>query len=1022
MNHIGLRLSWLVIILLFISFQLQAQQEKCGTVSLNQGKSKERFEQWMNNMQLKRQLSPQAKFQSEDAEPVYRIPVVVHVVHLGESEGTGSNIPFEQIADQIRILNEDFRRLNTDTTETPVEFQPVAADTRIEFVLARQSPEGFATNGVVRVVGDRDDYGLLDGDALATLSQWDPELYMNIWVAPLRNNLLGYAQFPDSELPGLSGAFTGPDTDGIVIDFNFFGSVGNVVTRSLGRTTTHEVGHYLGLRHIWGDGDCSADDFVADTPLQESDSDTCPAHPQTSCSSVDMFQNYMDYTTDRCMNLFTLGQKARMRIVLENSPRRRTLLNSPGLAEPIVLDDDAGISAINSPQRSECNGDIVPTITVVNTGQEPLTSFAVALNVQGNFREETIFNTNLETGESTTASLSSVSLEGNAANAEYTFTFFITEANGAADENATNNVSSINFIIPQRTALPLADDFEQLDENSLLSVGYISNSDNGITWERTSVPGFSGEENEALELNFFDYQRNIGAQDIFYTPVFSLADLRDASLSLRYAYAPYRDEDGSLSDDGFAIGISTDCGATFDTFLFEASGEELATTEPTGSEFIPESRVDWRQLTFSLEAYAGNENLQLAFIGYNDYGNHLYIDDISIQATQVREIDLAISDIISPAYLSGQTNPTPKVAIKNIGRSSVRSFDVTYQFDSQPPTEFSYAAFVLAPGEETVLELESPTLAPGIHNFSIRVINPNLRVDDVPNNNYRQINFVVDDKEDIIPLINEFQEYSVPDVLQGESVAATEVWQVVNPDSSITWETVEAGGNGFNNEAVGIQNNQYANIGAVDRLVSPSLDFSNTFEASLFFQVSYAQFSENYVDTLNVLVSTDDGESYERVLELEGITLSAGLTFSSEWIPRQDNDWHEMFVDLSRFAGEPKVRVAFESINGYGNNIFLDDIEFFLSGNDDPVRTAENSYRLFPNPTPDILNSVFNLRSRENIQAAIYNSQGQTVWQKSYPNTLNQTFNVDLSTFPRGIYIFRVFSSTLTDSKQFILQ
>ncbi|WKN42016.1 T9SS-dependent choice-of-anchor J family protein [Tunicatimonas pelagia] len=1022
MNRIGLRLSWLGIALLCITTQLQAQQEKCGTVLLNQGKNKEQFEQWINNMQLKRQISPQAKLQSEDAEPVYRIPVVVHVIHRGEPEGTGSNIPFEQIEDQIRILNEDFRRLNADTTETPSEFLPFAADARIEFVLARQSPEGFATNGVVRVEGSRDDYGLRDGAILSDSSLWDPELYMNIWVAPLRNNLLGYAQFPDSELPGLNGASTNPNTDGIVIDFNFFGSVGNVVDRSLGRTTTHEVGHYFGLRHIWGDGDCSADDFVADTPLQESESDGCPAHPQTSCGSVDMFQNYMDYTTDRCMNLFTLGQKERMRIVLENSPRRRTLLTSPGLVEPIVLDDDAGISTIVSPQRSECSGDIIPSITVTNTGREALTSFTVALNVQGNFREETTFNINLEAGESTTVSLSPVSLEGNTSNTEYNFTFFITEANGATDENATNNVRSVSFIIPQRAALPLVDNFEQPSENSLLDLGYISNADNNITWSVTSAPGFSGENNEALWLDYFDYQSNIGTQDILYTPVFSLANLRDASLSLRYAHAPFRDGDGSLSNDGFAIAISTNCGATFDTFLFEAFGEDLATAEPTGSEFIPSSRVDWRQLTFPLDAYAGNENLQVAFIGYNDFGNNLYIDDISIQANQIREVDLAISDIIAPAYLSGQTNPTPRVVVKNIGSSPVQSFDVAYQFDNQTPTEFSYAAFVLEPGEETILELESPTLALGIHNFSIRVINPNLRVDDVPDNNYRQINFVVDDKQDIIPLINEFQEYSVPDVLQGESVAAAEAWQVVNPDSSITWETVEAAGNGFNNEAVRIQNNQYTEIGAVDRLVSPVLDFSNTSEASLIFQVSYAQFSENYVDTLNILVSTDDGETYERVLGLEGTTLSAGVTTDAEWLPVQESDWHEMFVDLSRFAGETEIRVAFESINGYGNNIFLDDVEFFLSGDDDPVRTVENSYKLFPNPTSDILNSVFNLRSRETIQAVIYNSQGQTVWQRSYPNTLNQTFDVDLSTFPRGVYIFRVFSSTLTDSKQFILQ
>ncbi|MEM9832864.1 MAG: choice-of-anchor J domain-containing protein [Bacteroidota bacterium] len=1022
MNKLFLYLGSLVIAFFGIFSETLAQQEQCGTVLLNQGKSMGRFERWMKSARIQRQNSPRAKFLTEDAEPIYRIPVVVHVVHRGEAVGTGSNIPFEQIEDQIRTLNEDFRRLNADTVDTPPEFQPVAVDSRIEFVLARQSPEGFSTNGVVRVEGTRNDYGIFNGDILSELSLWDPALYMNIWVAPLRSGLLGYAQFPDSDLPGLNGAPNNPATDGIVIDFNFFGSVGNVVNRSLGRTTTHEVGHYLGLRHIWGDGDCSADDFVEDTPLQETDSESCPVHPQTSCGSVDMFQNYMDYTTDRCMNLFTIGQKERMRIVLENSPRRRTLLNSPGLVEPVPLDDDAGITTIVSPQRSECDGEIVPTITVTNTGQEALNSFTVALNIQGNFREEITFNTNLTPQESTTVSLSPMALQGNTFNTEYNFTFFITAANGVPDENATNNVRSVDFIIPQRTEVPIVDNFEQPDESTLLSLGYISNADNAITWEVATAPGFLGSDNQALKLNFFDYASNVGAQDILYTPVFSLTDVRDARLSLRYAYAPYQEEDGSVSPDGFAIGISTDCGATFDTFLFEAFGEDLATTDFNGSDFTPTSRIEWRSLDLPLNDFLGNDNVQVAFIGYNGFGNNLYIDDIAIEATQVQDVDLAIREIVAPSYLSNEGSPLPQVRIENIGNSAIQSFDVVYQFDNQSPTEFSRDAFGLNPGEQVTLDFTPPDLSVGLHSFSVRVINPNLLVDDAPDDNYQRINFVVDDKQDIIPLINEFQEYDVPDVLQGESEDIAEAWQVVNPDSSITWETVEAPGNGFNNQAVSIRNNAYTEIGAVDRLVSPTLDFSNTFEASIFFKVSYAQFSENYVDTLNVLVSTDGGETYESVLQLEGTTLSAGIIFDSEWQPQQASDWHEVFVDLSRFARETDVRVAFESVNGYGNNIFLDDIEFFLSADDEPIETAENSYKLFPNPTPDILNSVFNLRSRENIQAVIYNSQGMLVWQETYPNTLNQTFDIDLSTFPRGVYIFRVFSSTLTDSKQFILQ
>nr|WKN36822.1 choice-of-anchor J domain-containing protein [Tunicatimonas sp. TK19036] len=1021
MNWIILRYGWFCFGMLFILPDLQAQ-EQCGTVLYNKGHNVDKFEQWIDARVQARRFSPQAKLSAEEADPIYRIPVVVHVIHRGEEVGVGSNIPFEQIEDQIRILNEDFRRLNPDSIDTPAEFQPVASDTRIEFVLARQTPDGFATNGVVRVQGPDENYGLLSGNTLAEVSWWDSELYLNIWVVPLRSPYLGFAQFPVSDLEGLEGASNNAQTDGVVIDYNFFGSIGNVVDRSVGRTTTHEVGHYLGLRHIWGDGDCSADDFVEDTPLQESDSEGCPAHPQTSCNSVDMFQNYMDYTNDRCMNLFTVGQRERMRIVLENSPRRRTLLTSPGLSEPIVLDDDAGISRINTPQRSECNGNIVPTITVVNAGNDPLTSFTVALTVQGNLREETTFSSNLTTGESTTVSFSPITLQGNAANARYSFSFFITSVNGIEDENATNNIRSVDFIIPQRAPLPLADDFESDTDNSLLNLGYLSNTDDLTTWELVSAPGYFSTENNALWLDFYNYDGGIGEQDILYTPIFDLAEVQEATLSFRYAYAPYQNENGEISNDGFAVGLSTNCGASYDTLLFEAYGEDLATAEPTGLEFIPSSRLQWRQVTIPLNAYLSSENLQISFIGYNDYGNNLYVDDISITAAPTNAVDLAITEVIAPSLLSCDSIPTPQVIIKNVGSDPVAYFEVVYQFDDQPATEFTYEAFPLEPGEEMTLDFDATDLSIGLHSFSVELLAPNLRTDDQPDDNGRRINFVVDNKQDIIPLVNEFQDYEIPDVLSGESVDVREAWQAVNPDSSITWQTAEAAGNGFNNLAAVIRNNQYSTIGARDLLVSPTLDFSNTFEASMFFQVSYGLLSENYVDTLNVLVSTDCGVTYELVYQLDGITLAAGITTDTEWIPQQESDWHQEFVDLSQFAGEPDVRVAFESVNGYGNTIYLDDIEFFISDDSEPISTDENSYKLFPNPTPDFLNVVFNLRNRETVMLAIYNSQGQTVANLTYPNTLNQTYDIDLSTFPRGVYILRVFSSTITDSKQFILQ
>ncbi|HAZ24066.1 MAG TPA: Pregnancy-associated plasma protein-A, partial [Algoriphagus sp.] len=189
-------------------------------------------------------------------EEIRLIPVVVHVIHNGTPIGQGANVPLSQIESQIRTLNEDFRRLNPDANRTPAEFLPVAADSKIEFVLAKQDPNGLPTNGIVRIQGPKTSYAPQDAAQIGQLSQWNPDEYLNIWVVPLNQPFIGYASFPVSGLPGLNFSPAPAITDGVTIDFRFFGTGGNAIGASLGRTATHEVGHYFGLRHIWGDGGC----------------------------------------------------------------------------------------------------------------------------------------------------------------------------------------------------------------------------------------------------------------------------------------------------------------------------------------------------------------------------------------------------------------------------------------------------------------------------------------------------------------------------------------------------------------------------------------------------------------------------------------------------------------------------------------------------------------------------------------------------------------------------------------------
>ncbi|RIV43022.1 zinc metalloprotease [Flagellimonas pelagia] len=273
-------------------------------------------------------------------QTIYRIPVVVHIVHNGEAVGSGANISYAQIQSQIEVLNEDFRRRIGSNGFNENE---AGADTLIEFFLATEDPNGSALEepGIDRVDGGRSEWpkGFLRNPietSLKPFTIWDPEKYFNIWTVNFggfaSRDLLGYAQFPDeSGLPGLN-VDNGPDnTDGIVIGYKYFGSSekGNfpdmIAPYDLGRTTTHEVGHWLGLRHIWGDGDCTYDDYCLDTPLSAEPSYGCPVDKIT-CTELEMIENYMDYTDDGCMNVFTLDQMDRMHTVLETCPRRKELV------------------------------------------------------------------------------------------------------------------------------------------------------------------------------------------------------------------------------------------------------------------------------------------------------------------------------------------------------------------------------------------------------------------------------------------------------------------------------------------------------------------------------------------------------------------------------------------------------------------------------------------------------------------------------------------------------------------------
>ena len=257
------------------------------------------------------------------------IPVVVHVVY----NTTAENISDAQIQSQIAVLNQDFRKLNADVANTPSAFAGLASDSNIEFCLASVDPNGNPTNGVLRVPTTATSFGTNNTVKSSTSggsNAWNAGKYLNMWVCDISGGTLGYAQFPGGSA----------STDGVVCDYQYFGTIGTATAPfNKGRTATHEVGHWLNLRHIWGDDGtgCTGSDQVTDTPNAAGPNYGCPAFPTVTCSNGpngDMFMNYMDYTDDACMFMFSSGQVSRMQALFATGGARASLLTSNGCSTP----------------------------------------------------------------------------------------------------------------------------------------------------------------------------------------------------------------------------------------------------------------------------------------------------------------------------------------------------------------------------------------------------------------------------------------------------------------------------------------------------------------------------------------------------------------------------------------------------------------------------------------------------------------------------------------------------------------
>jgi hypothetical protein len=634
---------------------------RCLTVEKNEQynqlnpnrQSKDEFENWLAPLLQEHKMRvAQEKANGTFRQAVVEIPIIFHVV--SGSPGDAADLDAIYVNAQIDQLNLDFGNLAGGASGP---WAAVAADAQIVFVPAQIDPSGnqLPEPGINRVYGYPGT--LTDADFDGTIKPatiWDRTKYCNNWTGNLGGGLLGYAQFPDnSTLPGMPGGAGGStQTDGVVCLYSSIGSIATPHPQggvyAAGRTLTHEIGHWIGLRHIWGDGGCNVDDFCADTPAQGTSSNGCPT-TQNSCTggARDMVENFMDYSYDTCMNLFTADQVARMAVVLANSPGRQELPNSnTGATSPIVSFSNSLQSAI---ENTDCSFTDYTIALSIGTGasQNATANLSVNGGTALNGTDYTLLNNSVTFAAGSTANQNvtvRVFNDGFVEGDETIDLTFSLNANGGDATVGNNNLTitiSDDDIVPINTQnVTLIDsDVEATDTTPWFVIDNDGDTRNFAGASGLTYPGITGD--------FFYSASNgsaLGAPGNYTPDNFLLSDAITipngaTNVNLSFGIGGFQDS------EPYRVYWTTD-----DSSVATIIGGTTGTQISSGNTIDGGGQV----ITINMNAYSGQTGY-LAFRHLSPGTNNgngrtnglLLLDNILLEATIAKFIQTAVNENIS---------------------------------------------------------------------------------------------------------------------------------------------------------------------------------------------------------------------------------------------------------------------------------------------------------------------------------------------------------------------------------------
>jgi Secretion system C-terminal sorting domain len=656
---------------------------------------------------------------------------------------------------------------------------------------------------------------------------------------------------------------------------------------------------------------------------------------------------------------------------------------------------DAKLVAIENPSScsNTCTPDVTPQIRFKNLGTSTLSTLKINMSVNGGPVSTTTWTGTLNISEETSFALPLTTLPLGPS----TIKIFLTEPNGATDENPLNDSTSVNVNIGTGSTLPLSEGFEN---PTFPPPGWSQSSSipaPGFNWERYTNAGHSG----IASIKFDNYNLNLPNQfSDFRTPLLDANTGDSMALSFWVAAAIF----DNSSQDTLEVLVSTDCGNSY-TSVYKKWGPELATRAGfVQTEFTPALESDWRQEFVNLNSFVGQGEVVVVFRNINRFGNNIYLDDINITKGFFLARDVAIVNINEPFDFVCVSPFTPNVSFVNLGKETLQSVKINYRIDGGPIQTTSWTGS-LARLESASIDLPEANPSAGRHNFRVFSSEPNgLTDDNMLNDSARRSFNLKEDRE--APISEGFEDASFPPAQ----------WDRLNPDDAITWQLTR--GASFEGIAsIYINNYSYPQLGQTDEMVSPVVRYADVDSVYVSFQLAASTYSYPGstgipLDTLEVLISTDCGKSFISVYKKWGSELQTinrpNDPNTSEFVPRSANDWRKELINLTSLLGKSNsFLVVFRNTNNFENNIFLDDINIYTKTL--PAKLKNNGYMISPNPfTNSFVIQLFpNANNLKGIE--IYNAVGQLVYRRNITvGTADATQEIDMSRMAAGMYSVRL--------------